>query len=474
MKTQIQNQIRPMILLMLTMLFSASWAQNTITVQLRDSDGNTLPDANTARLWYYSGGQVDFTNDGQGNFEVPVLMLPLNVTMDYHCGGEARLIESSATSPVIFNTLTFTVVLQDLNGQLVTGGTYTHRTSTMSPSLTPGTVCEILPGWHYLNVWLHTGQVTRDVWVYSDNHQEVFQVTYVTPRLIDCEGIVAQELIDPAWKFTHGCVGPCLMCQFNQPHPALVGCEQTFTAHYGNITIGSQTVNPIPAAPVVITFLVPCTFSFRSFPNTIGILVWHDADGDGTQTGEQNLGIAGVTVKLTKPNGTLLMTGVTNAQGIVTFENYPMNQPMKIRFVLPNGYEFTNSSGSIFNPMNSDASNNGNTNAFQGTGEFIGFVDCGLAYSSNKTVFNYTQDFNCYPNPASTLASLTYYLYEDALVNISAYNLAGQKVAIIDSGVKAAGQNTFDWDVTNLEPGIYFLRYEVSQTIFTERFVITR
>ena len=107
------------LIFLFTLGMSISWA-SAITVQLRDSEGNTLPDGNTATLDYWNGDWTTLaTNDGFGNFDVPVSMLPATVKMNYNASSEQRQFTGLELSPVTFATVTFTAIVKNANGDIL-------------------------------------------------------------------------------------------------------------------------------------------------------------------------------------------------------------------------------------------------------------------------------------------------------------------------------------------------------------------
>ncbi len=66
-----------------------------------------------------------------------------------------------------------------------------------------------------------------------------------------------------------------------------------------------------------------------------------------------------------------------------------------------------------------------------------------------------------YPNPFNPVTSILYYLPEAGQVDLKVYNVAGQLVKILISGVLQQGQHSVIWDGTNslgrdVASGIYF------------------
>jgi hypothetical protein len=99
-----------------------------------------------------------------------------------------------------------------------------------------------------------------------------------------------------------------------------------------------------------------------------------------------------------------------------------------------------------------------------------------------------------YPNPflseaASRLAgnpetTIKYQLPEQARVELSVYDLAGRQVAMLESGLKAAGQHLARWNGRNsagaaVPSGVYFYRFEAASpdgtmTVLTKKMTVMR
>jgi len=61
-----------------------------------------------------------------------------------------------------------------------------------------------------------------------------------------------------------------------------------------------------------------------------------------------------------------------------------------------------------------------------------------------------------YPNPFNPKTSISYHLPVSCNVELTIYNAAGEKVAILDLGRKQAGSYKTEWDATGFSSGIYF------------------
>lgn len=88
-------------------------------------------------------------------------------------------------------------------------------------------------------------------------------------------------------------------------------------------------------------------------PAALGDFVWLDENRNGIQdVGED--GVASVVVELYNCAGQLLATTVTNASGYYLFSNLPAGD-YNVKFILPNGYEFTLQNQGGDDALDSDA-----------------------------------------------------------------------------------------------------------------------
>lgn len=65
--------------------------------------------------------------------------------------------------------------------------------------------------------------------------------------------------------------------------------------------------------------------------------------------------------------------------------------------------------------------------------------------------------FTAYPNPFNDVTTVKYRLTTAAKVSIIAYDVNGKKIAVVDEGMKDAGQYQVDWNAQNLPAGMYML-----------------
>ena len=82
-----------------------------------------------------------------------------------------------------------------------------------------------------------------------------------------------------------------------------------------------------------------------------------------------------------------------------------------------------------------------------------------------------------YPNPFNSQTIIRFSLPTDTQVNLSIYNLAGQKVATLVEGNRQAGTYAVDWDGTDesgseLASGVYLYRLKAGDQIETSKLLL--
>jgi hypothetical protein len=63
-----------------------------------------------------------------------------------------------------------------------------------------------------------------------------------------------------------------------------------------------------------------------------------------------------------------------------------------------------------------------------------------------------------YPNPFNPSTEIRYQLSENSMVSLDIYDILGRKVAVLASGMMAAGQHNVAWNAQNAASGMYFAR----------------
>ncbi|MCF7920683.1 MAG: T9SS type A sorting domain-containing protein [Candidatus Cloacimonetes bacterium] len=85
-----------------------------------------------------------------------------------------------------------------------------------------------------------------------------------------------------------------------------------------------------------------------------------------------------------------------------------------------------------------------------------------------------TKLVNAYPNPFNPETTIAYDVAIAGNVNVSVYNIKGQKVAELENGHKDAGQYNIVWKADNNASGIYFVRMNAAGTDQIQKVVLMK
>jgi streptogramin lyase len=79
-----------------------------------------------------------------------------------------------------------------------------------------------------------------------------------------------------------------------------------------------------------------------------------------------------------------------------------------------------------------------------------------------------------WPNPATGPIQLRFALPRESQVRLSVFDLQGREVAVLEDGVRPAGNHEAQWNAARPTAGIYFVRLATAGRSWTQRFVVTR
>ncbi|MFA5419624.1 MAG: lamin tail domain-containing protein [Bacteroidales bacterium] len=79
-----------------------------------------------------------------------------------------------------------------------------------------------------------------------------------------------------------------------------------------------------------------------------------------------------------------------------------------------------------------------------------------------------------YPNPANETAQIKFSLDEPAFVTIMAYTLTGNLVSEISNEQFGMGENSIQWNVSELKSGVYFYVVSTGETTVTQKILVVR
>ncbi|NNF01953.1 MAG: PKD domain-containing protein [Bacteroidia bacterium] len=83
-------------------------------------------------------------------------------------------------------------------------------------------------------------------------------------------------------------------------------------------------------------------------------------------------------------------------------------------------------------------------------------------------------EFTNYPNPFEDNTNISYQLVSNARVEMSVYNMLGEKVSSIIDQDQSAGQYTYQWDASSYDAGLYFLRMNVNGHAITKKLSLVK
>ncbi len=81
---------------------------------------------------------------------------------------------------------------------------------------------------------------------------------------------------------------------------------------------------------------------------------------------------------------------------------------------------------------------------------------------------------NNYPNPFNSSTTITYELQSRSEVALEVFNVAGQKIAELDSGAKDAGLHSLTWNADRYSTGVYFCKLTVGGSPFIGRMTLIK
>lgn len=70
--------------------------------------------------------------------------------------------------------------------------------------------------------------------------------------------------------------------------------------------------------------------------------------------------------------------------------------------------------------------------------------------------------FNVFPNPASSIITITYSLPQSQYVSLKVYNLYGQEIESIGEGYRNSGYFEIIWNADKIKSGIYLISLNAS------------
>jgi hypothetical protein len=92
-------------------------------------------------------------------------------------------------------------------------------------------------------------------------------------------------------------------------------------------------------------------------------------------------------------------------------------------------------------------------------------------FTKNPTIFSLSQN---YPNPFNPITIINYELPITNYVELSIYNLLGQKVTTVVSERQKAGHYQVQWDAQDFGSGIYYYKIEAGDFVDVKKMILLR
>ena len=114
--------------------------------------------------------------------------------------------------------------------------------------------------------------------------------------------------------------------------------------------------------------------------------------------------------------------------------------------------------------------------------DYVGYQDttsCGQVSITEKILPITYELYNPYPNPFNPVTTLRYDLPEDALVNITIYDMMGRQVKTLINEEQKAGNRSLQWNATNdagspVSAGIYLYMVQIGEFRQTKKMVLLK
>ncbi len=82
--------------------------------------------------------------------------------------------------------------------------------------------------------------------------------------------------------------------------------------------------------------------------------------------------------------------------------------------------------------------------------------------------------FENYPNPFNPITRIRFSIPQTELVNISVYNILGQKIRVLVNRIFNSGQHEISFNASNLSNGSYYYRLQVGNHAEVKKMILSK
>jgi plastocyanin len=145
----------------------------------------------------------------------------------------------------------------------------------------------------------------------------------------------------------------------------------------------------------------------------------------------------------------------------ITWQGTFSNHPLSSTSVPQGAASFHNGNGTIFSYPVQVPGNYNYECDIHGPSGMTGSFTANVSAVNEKDLLHQPEVFRLnqnFPNPFNPNTIITFELPVTNRVDLSIYNLLGQKVITLVSGIRSNGIHQVEWDASNFSSGVYFYR----------------
>mgnify|MGYP002725489894 CR=1 FL=1 len=107
--------------------------------------------------------------------------------------------------------------------------------------------------------------------------------------------------------------------------------------------------------------------------------------------------------------------------------------------------------------------------------EILYFFGIGYMWTDIENSERNSIEYKAYPNPTKDNITIMISLDKSYEVNLSVFDLMGREIInLSDTQQYSGGSHYFDWNTTDVEPGIYFYRLDVGENSVSRKIIVTK